>query len=98
MIIISILKELVKLTQKTNQFNLTTIRYTEKQIDHFINSSDHIVFSFSVSDKFLATFGITSVVIVKISNNIAEIDTFLMSCRIIGRKLSYKFWRKFCTF
>lgn len=91
------IKRIAQLTQKTNQFNLTTRRYTEKQIDHFLNSSDHIVFSFSISDKF-GDFGITSVVIVKISNHIAEIDTFLMSCRIIGRKIELQILEEILLF
>ncbi|MFZ4590385.1 MAG: HAD-IIIC family phosphatase [Ignavibacteria bacterium] len=83
-----------QLTQKTNQFNLTTRRYTENQINQFIKSDNYYVFCASVSDKF-GENGITTLCILK---NITDdkktvsIDTLLMSCRIIGRNIEYKFF------
>ena len=81
-----------QMTQKTNQFNLTTKRYTEKDIYKFVKSESHLVYSFSVTDKF-GDSGLTGLCIVKVDSNTktAEIDTFLMSCRIIGRNLEYAF-------
>jgi FkbH-like protein len=79
-----------QLTQKTNQFNLTTKRYTENEIQGFMSSDDYLVYSFAVSDKF-GDNGITGLSIVKINDNEAYIDTFLMSCRIIGRKIEFSF-------
>lgn len=83
------LSRLSQLTQKTNQFNLTTRRYTETEMEHFLNDKDHFVFSCAVSDKF-GDSGITVLAIVKpgveIGNDV-QIDTFLMSCRVIGRKI-----------
>jgi FkbH-like protein len=79
-----------QLTQKTNQFNLTTKRYTENEIQGFMSSDDYLVYSFVVSDKF-GDNGITGLSIVKINDNEAYIDTFLMSCRIIGRKIELSF-------
>ena len=83
------LSRLAQLTQKTNQFNLTTRRYTETEIEHFLNDNEHFVFSCTVSDKF-GDSGITVLAIVKPGVEIgkeAQIDTFLMSCRVIGRKI-----------
>ena len=79
-----------QMTQKTNQFNLTTKRYTENEIEIFLNSKEHTLYSFSVLDKF-GDNGITGLVILKISNDVVLIDTFLMSCRIIGRKIENAF-------
>ena len=78
-----------QLTQKTNQFNLNTKRYSEQEIEKFITSNDFEVYSFNVNDKF-GNNGITAVVIVEFTNNTeCSIDTFLMSCRIIGRNIEY---------
>ena len=74
------LKRITQLINKTNQFNLTTRRYTESEVEKMMENDK--VFSFQVEDKF-GDMGIVSVVIVK--NN--EIDTFLMSCRVLGRKI-----------
>ena len=80
-----------QLTQKTNQFNLTTKRYTENEVQGFMSSDEYLVCSFTVSDKF-GDNGITGLSIVKINDNEAYIDTFLMSCRIIGRKIEFSFF------
>ncbi len=75
---------IAQLTQKTNQFNLTTHRYTEADISNFI-AVGHKVYSASVTDKY-GDNGITAVCIIKvISGDQAEIDTYLLSCRILGR-------------
>ena len=75
-----------QLTQKTNQMNLTTRRYTEADIQGFVNSSASHVFSVASKDRF-GDNGIVGVFILK--NNASEciIDTFLLSCRVIGRKI-----------
>jgi FkbH-like protein len=78
-----------QLTQKTNQFNLTTHRYSEIEIQKFVNDSSFEVLAFGVTDTF-GDNGITGLVILKIADQEAEIDTFLMSCRILGRKIEDK--------
>ena len=75
---------IAQLTQKTNQFNLTTKRYTDKDISSMINSKGFDVYIASVEDKF-GDNGKTVVLIVKKGKGQAEIDTFLISCRIMGR-------------
>lgn len=82
------IERIAQLTQKTNQFNLTTQRYTEKQIEAFMNSDKKSIFSVSVNDKF-GDSGLTAVCIVQENNDIANIDSFLMSCRIMGRNIEY---------
>lgn len=82
---------IAQLTQKTNQFNLTTYRYTESQIDQFINTKKTAVYAMFVKDKF-GDNGLTGVCIVKEDENDSKnviLDTFLMSCRIIGRNIEY---------
>lgn len=75
---------IAQLAQKTNQFNLTTRRYTEKDIERMLASSEYDVFVASVRDKF-GDNGKTVVLIIRRGKDMAEIDTFLMSCRIMGR-------------
>ena len=82
------IERLAQLTQKTNQFNLTTKRYSAIEIENFLNDSNYRLISISLNDKF-GDYGITGLVIIKLNKNNADIDTFLMSCRIIGRKIEY---------
>jgi len=83
-----IIPRLSQMTQKTNQFNLTTKRYSESDIERFIFSTEHDVISWSVSDKF-GDSGITGLCIIEFSKESTIIDTFLMSCRILGRNIEY---------
>jgi FkbH-like protein len=84
------LERIAQLTQKTNQFNLTTKRYGNGDIKHFFESSQYDILSFSVDDKF-GSFGITGLCILKYENDTAILDTLLMSCRVLGRNIEKAF-------
>ena len=72
------------MTMKTNQFNMTTKRYTVQEIEKLVQDlNNHIIMLF-VKDKFGKSWE-CRVVILK--NN--EIDTFLLSCRVLKRKIEY---------
>jgi len=73
-----------QLTIKTNQFNLTTKRYQEEEIRNFSNDDKFIVGCAQVLDKF-GDNGITGVYIINKQDKVWFIDTFLLSCRIMGR-------------
>ena len=73
-----------QLTLKTNQFNLTTRRYQEEEIRTRSNDTNFSIGCAQVLDKF-GDNGITGVYIVKKDENVWFIDTFLLSCRIMGR-------------
>jgi FkbH-like protein len=75
-----------QLTQKTNQFNLTTRRYLEEDIKGFAGSDEFVILSLQVQDKF-GDNGITGAAIIKKQSSEWVIDTFLLSCRIIGRRI-----------
>ena len=76
-----------QLTLKTNQFNLTTKRYQESDIQKFAKDSRYVVGCIQVEDKF-GDNGITGVFIVQKENSKEWfIDTFLLSCRIMGREV-----------
>ncbi|OEU79297.1 MAG: hypothetical protein BA873_14690 [Desulfobulbaceae bacterium C00003063] len=88
-----IISRMSQMSQKTNQFNLTTRRYTEADIGNFIFNPASKVFAFSVVDKF-GDSGVTGLCIINVEEKYmqtADIDTFLMSCRIIGRNIEYSF-------
>lgn len=72
------IERITQLINKTNQFNLTTKRYTLQEVQELMQSG--YLYDFSVKDKF-GEMGIVGIVIVKDSS----IDTFLMSCRVLGR-------------
>jgi FkbH-like protein len=93
------ISRVAQLTQKTNQFNLTTKRYTEAQIQTFLDSSDAGIYLLQVEDKF-GDYGIVGLCII-IFKPECHIDTFLMSCRVMGRSVEFKFldtvMRKYIT-
>lgn len=79
-----------QLTQKTNQFNLSTRRYSQLQIENFCSEEESAVLTLSVKDKF-GNYGLTGVLIAKHNGAHGFIDTLLMSCRILSRNLEFVF-------
>jgi FkbH-like protein len=76
---------LAQLSQRSNQFNLRTIRYSFQDIMHISTSNEYLTFSVSMKDKF-GDYGLISMVVVKIiDKNIAFIETWIMSCRVLKR-------------
>ena len=79
---------IAQMTQKTNQFNLTTKRYTDADVRTFVEQGWKI-WCISVADKF-GDNGITGCIMV----NGDTIDTFLLSCRILGKGIERAFLNK----
>ncbi len=86
-------RRIAELTQKSNQFNLTTRRYTEAQIESFMCEPDVDIFSLYVSDRF-GDSGLTGVLILRRDGGDAVVDTFLLSCRVLGRGIEFAPWPK----
>lgn len=82
------IERIVQLTNKTNQFNLTTKRYTEGEIQEIYKSDDYIKLYGRLADKF-GDNGIVSVVIGKIEATTLHIELWLMSCRVLKRDMEY---------
>ena len=80
------LARVAQLTQKTNQFNLTTRRYSEQQVQEMALKPGWQVLSISVRDRF-GDHGLVGVAITHDDGESCEIDTFLLSCRVIGRSV-----------
>ncbi len=81
---------IAQLTQKTNQFNLTTRRYTEDNIRQFAEDSNWDVWYLQLQDK-ISDMGIVGVIMVRYDGIMGEIDSFLLSCRALGRGIENAF-------
>lgn len=81
---------IAQLTNKSNQFNLTTHRYTQTEIETIAASEDYITLYGKLEDRF-GDNGVVSVIIGRIADNdnILHIDLWLMSCRVLKRELEY---------
>lgn len=77
-----------QLTNKTNQFNLTTKRYSKEALDEIAQDDRYLCLSGSLKDKF-GDNGLVSVVVGKEENQSLSIDLWLMSCRVLQRNLEY---------
>lgn len=75
---------IVQLANKSNQFNLTTRRYTQPEIEAIANSNDYITLYGRLCDKF-GDNGIVSVVIGRVAGDACHIELWLMSCRVLKR-------------
>ena len=82
------LARITQLTNKSNQFNLTTKRCTQDEIEGFAADPNYITLYGKLYDKF-GDNGIVSVVIGRIDGNELHIDLWLMSCRVLKREMEY---------
>ena len=74
-----------QLSQRSNQFNLRTVRYTDADIEALANDPDVIDLSFTLEDKF-GDNGLIAVVIMKpLDKETLFVDTWFMSCRVLKR-------------
>lgn len=80
------LSRVVQLINKTNQFNLTTKRYTSEEVIQFMESTSSYGRCFKLKDKF-GDNGIVSVLMADIQDSILNIDLWVMSCRVFKRGL-----------
>lgn len=84
------LPRVTQLINKTNQFNLTTRRYTEVETERFSTDPETVMLSLRLRDRF-GDNGLISVVIARpdaaLAANELLIDTWLMSCRVLGRQV-----------
>ena len=80
------LQRTIQLLNKTNQMNLTTRRMTEKELVDWVGDKNHMLWTFRVSDKF-GDSGLTGIISLEVLNNNCRIVDFILSCRVIGRKV-----------
>ena len=80
------LQRVLQLLNKTNQMNLLTARYTEKELLDRSFDENHFTYAFSVKDNF-GDAGLTGVVGLQVIGEILTFTDFVLSCRVIGRKV-----------
>jgi FkbH-like protein len=80
------LPRITQLINKTNQFNLTTRRRTEGDVISLASDARVRIYGVRVRDRF-GDYGLTGAAIVGWESNCAKIDTFLLSCRVLGRRV-----------
>ena len=88
--------ELARFTQlinKSNQFNLRTVRYTDAAIQSMNEAEGHVLLYVSLSDKF-THYGIIASVVLKKIENFLFIDTLVMSCRVLKRGVELAIFNK----
>ena len=79
-------ERLTQLINKTNQFNLTTRRYTQSEVEALVGDKGYITLYASLADKF-GDNGITAALIAKLEGDTAAIELWVMSCRVFKRDL-----------
>jgi FkbH-like protein len=75
-----------QLINKTNQFNLTTWRLTQDEVQSVLDSGSRRIFSVRVSDKF-GHYGLTGLAMIRPDGDSWHMENFLLSCRVLGRKV-----------
>jgi FkbH-like protein/thioester reductase-like protein len=83
------LERAAQLTQRTNQFNATTIRRGEADLQELLCCPANFVFSVKVSDRF-GDYGFVGLIIAKQQETILQVETFLLSCRVLGKKVEHQ--------
>jgi FkbH-like protein len=89
------LGRIVQLIGKTNQFNVTTRRHGMADVRRFMNDGRYVTLYLRLRDRF-ADHGLVALLIAEQKDDVLEIDTWLMSCRVIGRTLEDEMFRSLC--
>jgi FkbH-like protein len=80
------LPRVAQLTQRSNQFNLRTQRYTDEDLKEMIASGNYIATSYTLVDKY-GDNGLISAIVLKKESDFIFIDTWIMSCRVLKRTM-----------
>ncbi|GHS96588.1 methoxymalonyl-ACP biosynthesis protein FkbH [Synergistales bacterium] len=82
------MSRIAQLTNKSNQFNLTTKRYTQSEIEAVSGDDKFVTLYGKLEDKF-GDNGVVSVVIGRIDGSLLHVELWLMSCRVLKRDMEY---------
>jgi FkbH-like protein len=83
------LARVAQLTQRTNQMNASCVRRTEAEIQALVESGEAECLTVDVKDRF-GSYGLTGVVIFRCAGGALVADTFLLSCRVLGRGVEHR--------
>lgn len=78
-----------QLNNRTNQFNMNPVHKTEKEINNLLESEQYRIFKIEVKDRF-GTYGFAGLVIAILQTELLYIESFMLSCRVLGRGVEYK--------
>lgn len=81
-------ERLLQLVNKTNQFNLTTRRYTREELEGLLADTGRRVYLYSVADRF-GDNGIVAAAVAAAEGRTAVLEEFVMSCRVMGKNIEY---------
>ncbi len=90
----SLIPRAAQMTQKTTQFNLRNVKYTEQELRTLASNDKNILLICSAKDKFGDHGNVGLSIIEKRGNSGAFLDSFLFSCRVLGRELEFWFLQK----
>jgi FkbH-like protein len=82
------IERVAQLTQRSNQFNFTSLRRTEAEVRELNANPDRHVLVVRVNDRF-GDYGLVGVIMLEVAERL-EVNTFLMSCRTLGRGVEHR--------
>ena len=87
------LPRVAQLTQRTNQFNMSTIRRSEAEVSAWLNEEDTFAFCVSVKDRF-GDYGLVGTLLYSMLDGILHVDSFILSCRVLGKGVEHAMLQK----
>src|SRR5262249_45101107 len=87
------LARVAQLTQRTNQFNCTTVRRTEAEVRQLCRSGAFRCLAVEVRDRF-GDYGLVGVILFRADAEALEVDTFLLRCGVLGRGVEHAMLRR----
>jgi len=85
----SLFNRISQLTLRTNQFNFTTLRRSEKELIHYLERAENRCLAVHVSDRF-GDYGLVGVLLYSLADDLCRVDTLLLSCRVLGRGVEHR--------
>jgi amino acid adenylation domain-containing protein/FkbH-like protein len=82
------LPRVAELVQRTNQFNLTGIRRSASELQRLLDGAELAGLTIRVQDRF-GDYGLVGAVLYRLTDDAVEVDTFVLSCRALGRKVEH---------
>ena len=79
-------KRIIQLLNKSNQFNAITRRFSEVELDQWLEDDSRYCWAYRVSDKY-GESGLTAIIIFEIKDDYTQVFDFVMSCRVMGRNI-----------
>lgn len=82
-----------QLTQRTNQFNFTTIRRSQEEIESLLKTGRFHCLIVEVKDRF-GDYGLVGVLLYEIAQSELRVDSFMLSCRVLGRGVEHRMMQR----